>query len=891
MAVEEIVSFQTIDTTQAVAQITKLVKGLGKLSASLTNLSYVNRLVKLNEALRTIPTVSDTKIKNLTALGKSLERVNVGLSTISNVSKLTKLADSLNTLKAPSESNITRLASLGTSINKLNTAVVSLSPEKLTKMTSTFNALGVATSGLTVSTTNIGEFSKSISRLVLALDKIPQMASDLKKLDFDQLANDTARLNAILTPLATNFGNLATGVNKMIPTINKIPTAVNKADKSLSTLSKNPLMTIAKITGIGYSIRQLSNIIVNFISSAIDFIENVNLFGVAMGEDFVVQAEAFIDTLERAFSIDTSEVMRYMGIFNQLATSAGLAADQAYILSENFIKLGYDLASLFNITEEEAFSKLESGMAGLSRPLRDLGIDITENALSLTAAGLAAEKYALGEKALAEGNTEAANAYFKLSQELNSSIEGWTRAQKEQMIYLTILEQTTNAQGDFARTINSPANQLKTLGWNLEKLSRSIGNLFLYGLGDILPVLNAFVMLLTDVIETLGIFFGYSLPSAEDAASNAADTLGDLSDDVEGLSDAYADLNTQLIAGVDNFTTLSNSNSGGILGDGFSGLELEGYINGMEEIKSTAHEIYDVIKKFEAPLIAVTAALTAMVGATMISNVMTMTASLKAMGVGITGLNMSISNAGLVGIAVMLLYYISQLEDPMLRTVLAGTLIAAVALKIAFGIQGISSAVAFATLAIGKFTVAQKSLMASSAALLILLVGAYFIYQSWGDMSTAQRIVSVLGLVTAAALAAAVAFGIFHSTWSLGLAVTGIVAGIAAVIGAISAAKSSVGDADLGVDLTTSTSASSTSSMLSSSSLASNYTAASTTSSQIVTSNDFEAQVYSGVSRALNDNDLNVDLVVDGRNMNDSRIVSDIILPEFRKLKKRGVSV
>ena len=71
-----------------------------------------------------------------------------------------------------------------------------------------------------------------------------------------------------------------------------------------------------------------------------------------------------------------------------------------------------------------------------------------------------------------------------------------------------------------------------------------------------------------------------------------------------------------------------------------------------------------------------------------------------------------------------------------------------------------------------------------------LIIGQ--LVESWGDMSVAQRIVAVIGVITAAVLGLAVAFGVFHSAWSLGLAVTGIIAGIAASVAAINSAKKSI---------------------------------------------------------------------------------------------------
>ena len=66
------------------------------------------------------------------------------------------------------------------------------------------------------------------------------------------------------------------------------------------------------------------------------------------------------------------------------------------------------------------------------------------------------------------------------------------------------------------------------------------------------------------------------------------------------------------------------------------------------------------------------------------------------------------------------------------------------------------------------------------------------VFANWENMNTFQRIIALIGALTAAALGAAVAFGVFHSAWSLGLAVTGIVAGIAAAVAAVNSAKESI---------------------------------------------------------------------------------------------------
>ena len=67
------------------------------------------------------------------------------------------------------------------------------------------------------------------------------------------------------------------------------------------------------------------------------------------------------------------------------------------------------------------------------------------------------------------------------------------------------------------------------------------------------------------------------------------------------------------------------------------------------------------------------------------------------------------------------------------------------------------------------------------------------IFENWAGMNTVQKVISILGVLTTVALGAAIAIGAFHSAWSLGLAVAGIVAGISAVIAAVSSAKKEIG--------------------------------------------------------------------------------------------------
>jgi hypothetical protein len=94
-------------------------------------------------------------------------------------------------------------------------------------------------------------------------------------------------------------------------------------------------------------------------------------------------------SLQSVLGVDSGESMRYMGLFQQMATSFGIINKQATIMSKNFTQLGYDFASFYNISTKDAFTKLQSGLAGQTRSLRTLEIDISQ-------ARLQQELYSLG---------------------------------------------------------------------------------------------------------------------------------------------------------------------------------------------------------------------------------------------------------------------------------------------------------------------------------------------------------------------------------------------------------------------------------------------------------------------------------------------------------------
>lgn len=244
----------------------------------------------------------------------------------------------------------------------------------------------------------------------------------------------------------------------------------------------------------------------NSIKSAMEVVESESLFSVSMG-NMADAARAWSHDLQDSLGLNAYEVRKNVGLFYNMTTSMGLARDQAYQVSTGMTKLAYDMSSFYNQSPDEMFQKLQSGLSGEVEPLKQLGIIVNETTTQ---------------------NYAYANGIAKVGSQL-------TETQKIMARYGAIMAQTQNAQGDLARTINSPANQLRLLQTQLQLASINFGNAFLPIVQIVLPILVTFAKQLVVVTNTFSQFmsaiFGTNTAQAQnaqsaDAAAAAQTNLG-----------------------------------------------------------------------------------------------------------------------------------------------------------------------------------------------------------------------------------------------------------------------------------------------------------------------------------------------------------------------------
>lgn len=344
--------------------------------------------------------------------------------------------------------------------------------------------------------------------------------------------------------------------------------------------------SLNQITGFGkvYAISQAMSTIVQ---SSLDVIETANLFSVSMGE-MTTATQDFVEQVHNSFGFDQTNIQNAIGNFNLLARTMGFSSSQASVLSTNTYKLGKDLSSLMNVPINQVMQDLRSGLIGQTETVYKYGIDLTEASLAQEA----------------------------LNQGITKSVRNMSQGEKMALRYSLMIKQTTLAQGDFARTIDSPANQLRVLGERFITLGRAIGSMFIPMLTAVLPYLNAFVQILIDVFSAIAKLFGYEPPKLsnnlgggfsgiEDGATDAKDAVGKTTKALKEMRNATL--------GIDELNLIpektSSDGAGGSGGSGLGaganileGLDLTGYDDLMSKVSSKSDEIYQKLLSLTTPI-------------------------------------------------------------------------------------------------------------------------------------------------------------------------------------------------------------------------------------------------------------------------------------------------
>lgn len=553
--------------TKGGAGLTSVAKQLTTLNNSLNSVSSDNaeKLNKLAQGLQTLSTCGNLKLSSsvanqITNLGTAVRSLNG-----TDFSALSSLANALTPLSTIGKSNLNSFIS---QLQRLPQAVQALNGVDI-------GGLGTQISQLVSALAPLSQMGKNnLTSFVTQLGKIPDLMKSLQTVNIGELASQIQQLADAFAPLATQMQAISSGfasfparIQKLITSTNNLSTANDKASKSYVNLA-------AKISIAIVAVKKAASVLASFINKSNEYVEDLNLFTVSMGE-YASAAQEYAERVSEILGIDPAEWMRNQGVFMTITKGFGVASDRAYTMSQNLTQLGYDISSFFNIPFEESMQKLQSGISGELEPLRRLGYD-------LSVARLQEEAYALG---------------------IDKKVSAMTQAEKAELRYYAIMTQVTAAQGDMARTLEAPANQLRILQAQVTQCARAIGNIFIPMLNAILPYAIAVAKVIRLIANAIASLFGFSLPevdysglsSAAGGASDVADNLGDATDKAKELKNA--------LLGIDELNVISENDSsssgvGDIGGVGGLGFDLPTYDFLGDAVSTRIDEIVQKMKEW-----------------------------------------------------------------------------------------------------------------------------------------------------------------------------------------------------------------------------------------------------------------------------------------------------
>ena len=261
---------------------------------------------------------------------------------------------------------------------------------------------------------------------------------------------------------------------------------------------------------------KVSGVISDSVSNALTYNKTLNMFTVSLGE-YADNATKYGNAVKDALGIDIAGWQNAQGIFQTLITGFGVGGDQAAYMSQNLTQLTYDIASFYNLTNEEAANKIKSAISGRLEPIRKLGWDLSQSKLVDIAKNpkyYGEQTFAINEQTGAiEANTTAVddNTQHKIV-----NFNQLTQQEKVQLRYIALMTQVTQVQGAYAKALNDPVNQMKVFKEQLNMTSRELGNVFIPALNQVLPYLTAFAQLAGEAFRSLARFFGFEIPDMSD---------------------------------------------------------------------------------------------------------------------------------------------------------------------------------------------------------------------------------------------------------------------------------------------------------------------------------------------------------------------------------------
>ena len=598
------------DSAKASNSIESLVNSMNRLRESISF-----DTAKLSNIASGIRSISDAatgfkggKSSEITSMVRALNKFSgVDANSIHGISSAVRdLASGIASVKAVDTSGLTSMVSALSKIGgKASTQATKNLPAlsaQLQNFVRQMNKIGA----LNFDMTNMSNLVTAISRLGSvasgrAVTNIPLLADNLKYL-FETLSKapnvsaNILQMTQALGNLSNRSGGAITGLNNSISNLSGsflgFKTSTGKALIGLKSFTRQILSSMGIYLGLYGAIRGIKNAI--DISSALTEVQNVvdvtfgdmskkvNEFAqdsirqFGMSELTLKQTASRFQAMGTAMGIDSSLIKKANEFLNKQTDGYIGLSDSMADVSLNLTKLTADMASLYNIDQDVVSQDLAAIFTGQTRPLRDYGLDLTQATLK--------------EWAMKQG--------------LDSDIESMSQAEKTMLRYQYVLANTQTAQGDFARTADSWANQIRILKQSVEQLGSVIGGALINAFKPFVKALNSVLLVVisfvTKVTNALGAIFGWKYEDSgaglADSFSDAAESAGDVADNT-GQAAKNIDKMNKGVRQFDELKLITTNDGSGKKGSGGSGGGASGGASGGKLVKTDT-----IFKNYESDI-------------------------------------------------------------------------------------------------------------------------------------------------------------------------------------------------------------------------------------------------------------------------------------------------
>lgn len=402
------------------------------------------------------------------------------------------------------------------------------------------------------------------------------------KSSVDTLVKSLTNIENVLTNVYLELGHIEkksnTTITKNITNVRTLKSAVDGAKSSTDKLNSVLLNTFSFV-----GVKNLALNAIGWMNEAIDYTEQLNLFNVVfnnvekngktMFSELGKEATRFQYKLNETFGTNKNETLYMQGIFQSMGETVGIGSKYSAIMSESMTKLTYDLASLYNKSEDKVAEALRAGVyAGQTKPLRAYGIDVTQTSLQPILDSLG----------------------------IDEQVKNLSQAEKELLRYLATLKQAKIAMGDFANNLESPSNQMKIFKQQLVETKVALTSLFIGTFANIMPYANAFLMTIKEISKAIATMFGIELKDYNTGIASQDGIYDGIEDSANGASKAVKELRRQTLGfdEIHNINENKDNNSGTSVNGGIDQRLLDaikGYDNGMDKVRMKATEIRDRI--------------------------------------------------------------------------------------------------------------------------------------------------------------------------------------------------------------------------------------------------------------------------------------------------------